>query len=107
MRALSRFILAVSDLIEAHAVELRHEGQRLISFALIQLAAIVLTLGGVALILMGAFILLQQWVGSAGASFIAGGIALVIATGLTLWLVTRFNADTVAVRPDSSRLDTD
>jgi uncharacterized membrane protein len=91
VRALSRFILAVSNLIEAQAVELRHEGQRLVSYALGQFAAIVFMLGGVALILTGTFLFLQQWIGAAWASLIAGGLALLIGMGLLLWLITREN----------------
>jgi hypothetical protein len=107
VRALSRFILAVSDLVEAHAVELRHECERLISFALLQLAGVVLLLGGVGLVLTGTFLVLQHWVGAAGASFIAGGLALTPALGVTLWLHLRHKHESRGARLGSNAHDAD
>lgn len=105
MRAITHFIASLSNLVEAHTVELRREGQRFIGYVLVQIAVLVLLLTGVGLVLTGMFHLLVTHMGAAGACLVVGAASLLLGIGVFTWHATQQPMDRAARRTWSERDD--
>lgn len=90
MTTFSRFIVRVADLAEAEGRSLRKNATSLASSIVLVAGAVVLCLGGIFAVLAGLWLLLSESMGSIGACFVVGVLAIGMGLGLA-WNENRKN----------------
>ncbi|MCC6680846.1 MAG: hypothetical protein IT445_08075 [Phycisphaeraceae bacterium] len=91
MNKVIEWIVALSDLVDAQATEMRRGTQQAFASLLMMIAIFVLALGGVVVAGIGAYLLLARTMSPGGAALFLGTVTLLIAAGMALWVRLREN----------------